>query len=105
MRKVVIVQFEADQPQEFALHVDEIQPAADEARRWLDEQFVANDCEPLRPSGKVLTAEKVLSLADGVGPERFAQDAAFRDAFARAVVAALGQAVVRVDVEARAVTF
>jgi hypothetical protein len=79
--------------------------APDEARRWLDEQFLANDCEPLRPSGKVLTADKVLALAGAVGPQRFGDDAAFRDAFARAVVAALGKPVVRVDVEAGAVTF
>ena len=65
MRKVVIVQFEADQPQEFTLHADEAQPAADEARRWLDEQFVANECEPLRPSGKVLTADKVMAGLGG----------------------------------------
>jgi hypothetical protein len=53
----------------------------------------------------VLTADKVLALADGVGPQRFETDAAFRDAFARAVVSALGQAVVRVDLEARALTY
>ncbi len=75
MRQVVIVQFEADQPQEFTLHADEAQPAADEARRWLDEQFVANDCEPLRPSGKVLTADKVMALATtAVLPAAFVAD-------------------------------
>jgi hypothetical protein len=78
---------------------------ADQARRWLDEQFTANDCEPLRASGKVLTADKVLALADGVGPQRFEADVAFRDSFAHAGVSALGQAVVRVDVEGRALTF
>jgi hypothetical protein len=105
MRREVFVCFGPRAEFEIAVHADAPGMPAEDARRWLDEQFLANDCEPLRPSGKVLTAEKVLSLADGVGPERFAQDAAFRDAFARAVVAALGQAVVRVDVEARAVTF
>ena len=105
MRQDVFVRFDARTEFELPVHAGEPPMAADAARRWLDEQFVANDCEPLRVSGKVLTADKVLALADGVGPQRFAEDAAFRDAFARAVVAALGQPVVRVDVEARALTF
>ena len=104
MRQDVFVRFGPRTEFESPVHTSPPRPA-DEARRWLDEQFVANDCEPLRPSGKVLTADKVLALADGVGPERFESDAVFRDAFARAVVAALGQAVVRVDVPARTLTF
>ena len=104
MRQDVFVRF--GPRAEFEIPVHPVAPLPpDEARRWLDEQFVANDCEPLRHSGKVLTADKVLALADGVGPQRFESDPAFRDAFARAVVAALGQAVVRVDVEARALTY
>lgn len=97
MRKVLIVQFEADHPQEIALHADEPQPESFEARRWLDEQFVANECEPLRPSGKVLTADKVMALATTVGPARFA-DEAWAHAFARNTLAALGRPLVKVDV-------
>ena len=69
-------------------------------RRWLDEQFVANDCEPLRASGKVLTADKLLAIAATVGRARFDADAAFRDAYARAALAAMGRPVVRVDLPA-----
>jgi len=104
MRQEVFVRFGPRSEFEIPVHATPAMPA-DEARRWLDEQFIANDCEPLRPSGKVLTADKVLALADGVGPERFETDADFRDSFARAVVAALGQAVVRVDVQARSLTY
>ncbi|MFO1292456.1 MAG: hypothetical protein U1F07_05180 [Rubrivivax sp.] len=104
MREEVFVRFA--QEREFELPLSGHAPlASDEARRWLDEQFVANDCEPLRASGKVLTADKVLALAAAVGAERFAQDAAWAAAFARAVTAALGRPVVRVDVEASSVTF
>lgn len=104
MRQAVFVRFDPRHEFEITVHADDAL-APDQGRRWLDDQFVANDCEPLRISGKVLTADKVLALADSVGPDRFAADAAFRDAFARAVVAALGQAVVRVDVQARSLSY
>lgn len=104
MRPQVIVRFSPHSEFEIGVSDDSLL-AADAARRWLDEQFVANDCEPPRASGKVLTADKVLALADGVGPQRFETDAAFRVDFARAVLAALGQTLVRVDVEARTLTY
>lgn len=97
MRQLVIVQFEPDQPQEIVLHADEALPPPHEARRWLDEAFVAAECEPLRPSGKVLTADKVMALATTVGPQKFA-DAAWAHAFARATLAALGRPLVKLDV-------
>ena len=78
---------------------------ADEARRWLDEQFIANDCEPLRASGKLLTADKLLAIAEAIGLHGFEQDAALRLAFAQAALAALSRSVVRIDVGARTVSY
>jgi hypothetical protein len=102
MRSEVIVQFGPGQ--RHALPVHEPMPS-DEARRWLDQAFVDHDCEPLRASGKVLTADKVLAIADAVGPAGFAADPAFADAFARAASGALDRPLVRVEVDAGAVTF
>ena len=73
---------------------------ADQARRWLDEQFIAFDCEPLRPLGKVLTADKLVVLARAIGPRVFAEDGALRAAYAQAAVAALGRDDVHIDAEA-----
>ncbi|MEY2653613.1 MAG: hypothetical protein RLZZ524_641 [Pseudomonadota bacterium] len=75
-----------------------------DARRWLDEQFIALDCEPLRASGKVLVADKLLALAATGGPEQFA-DAAWAARYAQAAVAASGHATVRVDVGAGKVSY
>ena len=75
-----------------------------EARRWLDEQFIALDCEPLRASGKVLVADKLLALAATGGPEQFA-DASWAAQYARAAVAASGHETVRVDVAAGRVSY
>lgn len=79
--------------------------SAEEARRWLDEQFIANDCEPFRATGKVLTADKLLAIASAIGQRGFEADDALRLAFAHAAEAALSRSVVRVDVDARTVSF
>jgi hypothetical protein len=104
MRHEVVVRF--GRGSEFVLPVaaDAAMPA-DAARRWLDEQFVANECEPLRATGKVLTADKVLALAGTVGPTRFDTDAAWAASYARATLGALGKATVQVEVDAGTVTF
>ena len=104
MRYVVTVQFAADEQVETTLHAGEPPPPADEARRWLDEAFVAEDCEPLRPSGKLLTADKILALATAVGPRQF-ENADWAQAFARAVVGALGRPVVTVDLTTGAIAY
>ena len=75
------------------------------ARRWLDEQFVVNDCEPLRATGKVLTADKVLAIAGTVGRVRFDDDPAWAASYARATLGALGRATAQVEVDAGSVTF
>lgn len=75
-----------------------------EGRRWLDEQFTRLECEPLRASGKVLTADKVLTVASAAGAPLLSDPVWSLD-FARAASAALGKAVVRVDVPAMAISY
>lgn len=79
--------------------------SADEARSWLDEQFVANGCEPLRASGKVLTADKLLAIAAAIGQHGFERDAALRQDFALAAEGALSRPMVHIDVDQRSITF
>jgi len=104
MRHEVMVRFPGGLEFELPVAADEAM-APEAARRWLDEQFLANECEPLRATGKVLTADKVLVLAGTVGAARFRGDAAWAAAYARATLAALGRPAVQVDVGAGAVTF
>ena len=105
MRPEVIVQFGPDQRHAVALHADDAPLAPEEARRWLDQEFIANDCEPLRASGKVLTADKVLVLAGTVGDRRFIDDPGWATAFARATLGGLARPTVRVDVAGGTVTY
>lgn len=101
MRSDVIVSFGPDDDRTF--HVDALRDAS-EARAWLDEQFVELDCEPLRASGKVLLADKLLAVAEAAGPALFA-DAAWADTFARVAAGATGRNTVHIDVPARTVNY
>ena len=103
MHSEVSVRLAADQ--EFRFDLAGAEPMAHEAGRlWLDEQFTALDCEPLRASGKVLLADKVLTVARAAGTPLFNDPVWSRD-FARAASAALAKPVVRVDVPGMAVSF
>ena len=73
-------------------------------RRWLDEQFTAFECEPLRPTGKLLLADKVLVVARAA-QRQLKEDAAWRETYGKAVLAALGRPVIRVDIPGMSVGF
>lgn len=92
----------------YTFDLEEVQPMPHElARNWLDEQFGFMGCAPIRPTGKVLTVDKILSVAEAAGPERF-RDAVHRPwamAFSRAVSAALAKPVVSIDVPGQSVTY
>jgi hypothetical protein len=94
-----------DQGLEFHFNVaEEAAMPHDVARAWLDAQFTALDCEPLRASGKVLTADKVLRVTQAAGPALFADEKWVGD-YVQAVHAALARPMIRVDVPAMAVTY
>jgi hypothetical protein len=96
MKSEVSVTFKDAAP--FRINLERAEPmTAEAARAWLDEQFTELECEPLRPTGKLLNADKVLIVAQAVGPSRFA-DAAWAQQFGRCASAALGKPVVNIDV-------
>ena len=103
MHSEVSVTLSLQQEHRFDLE-NQVPMANDQGRQWLDAQFVALECEPLRASGKVLTADKVLTVAMAAGADRF-DDPQWSMEFARATSAALGKAVVRVDVPSMAITY
>ncbi|MGC1174329.1 hypothetical protein [Polaromonas sp.] len=103
MRSEVTVAFKNSPP--LRVDLNEVQPMPhDAARAWLDEQFTRMDCEPLRPTGKLLMADKVLVVAQAAGPGQFA-DAAWAQAFARAASASLAKPVIHIDVAAMAISY
>ena len=103
MRSEVTVSFEGAAP--LRMDLDRAEPmAVDAARAWLDRQFTEMGCEPLRPTGKVLSADKVVVVAQAAGPKKFA-DPAFAQEFARAASGLLGKPVVRVDVPTSTISY
>ena len=66
MRSEVSITFKGASP--VRIDLNEVQPMPhDVARWWLDDQFTQMGCEPLRPTGKLLTADKVLVVAQAAG--------------------------------------
>jgi hypothetical protein len=97
MRRQLTVSWSEQQSYQIDLDGDAL--PADQGRRWLDQQFTEFDCVPLRPTGKVLTADKALALADAVGPAHFSE-AAHREwaqAYAGAVLSALERPLAHVN--------
>jgi hypothetical protein len=74
------------------------------ARQWLDTQFTEMECEPLRATGKLLMADRVVVVAQAAGPAKFA-DAAWAHAFAQAASSVLGKQVINVDADALTITY
>lgn len=103
MRSEVTVTFKNQRPVQIEL--PDAQPMPSEAaRRWLDAQFTEMGCEPLRPTGKLLTADKVVVVAEAAGPDKFA-DARWAHEFASAVTAALGKPLIHIDVAALSISY
>ena len=95
----------SEQSREYVFEL-ESQPPMDnaEARAWLDAQYQQLGCEPLRPTGKLLLADKVIVVARAAGDELLG-DKAWGAAFGRAVSGVLGKPVVRLDLNAATVSY
>ena len=103
MRSEVSVTFKGSPP--VRIDLNEVQPMPhDVARWWLDDQFTRMGCEPLRPTGKVLTADKVVVVAEAAGAAKF-NEPKWSQEFARAASAALGKPVVHIDVASLSISY
>jgi hypothetical protein len=72
--------------------------ATDDARQWFEREFVALECDLPTPIGKVLLADRILSVAKYAGERRFKEDRGWAEQFAKNAATLLGRDLVRVDV-------
>lgn len=94
-----------DERTEWRFDLDHAAPMSNsEARDWLDAQFAQLGSEPLRPTGKLLLADKVLVVARDAGA-RLLNDPEWGQNFGRAASAALAKPVVRIDLGAMTVSY
>jgi hypothetical protein len=99
MRGSVIVSFARDREYELRITAgDKPLPTAQEGELWLSQQFEEFGCTPRSVVGKVLALDRVLEVAREAGEKRFSGDIAWAECYARAVLAILNRASVRVDV-------
>ncbi|MDO8459032.1 MAG: hypothetical protein Q7T07_19190 [Burkholderiaceae bacterium] len=103
MRSQIFVLF--DKELELHFYVEDAPAMPHEAARaWLDSQFTTLECEPLRASGKLLTADKILRVTEAAGPALF-RDEKWVSEYVKAVHTALGKPLIRVDVPSMAITY
>ncbi|MFM2447059.1 MAG: hypothetical protein RI936_1506 [Pseudomonadota bacterium] len=94
----VTVSFGPTEEFEFQFAVDDAaNPTPEQARAWFDREFVALECDLPSPVGKVLSADRVMSVAKYSGARRFRTDPAWGALYARHTAALLGRDSVRVD--------
>jgi hypothetical protein len=97
------VRFDPTNEFQFVLRDNQV-VAQGPAGKWLDEQFISLGAEPLRASGKVLLADKVLAVAKAAGPARFG-DPEWGRQFAENAIGALMRDFVHVEVDTMTITY
>lgn len=103
MRSQVTVTFKQSPPLRFEFDPDQAMDR-ETAHRWLDDQFTEMECEPLRATGKLLMADRVVVVAQAAGPAKFA-DSAWALAFAKSSSAVLGKQIINVDADSLSITY
>ena len=99
MSRHVIVSFGQGTEFEYKIPAAEVATvSAEAARQWFDREFIALECDVPSPIGKILIADRLLSVAKYAGPQRFHDHADWAHEFARNAAAMLGRDLVRVDV-------
>ena len=70
---------------------------ARKAQEWLGQEFEAAGCVPTNPVGKLLLADKILCLAKTQNESAYAEPTPWVRSFVRAAAAAIGRAVLTID--------
>lgn len=97
MQHLVTVSFGEDREYEFRFSSAGA-AAPDTARQWFEREFVTLECDLPTPIGKVLLADRILSVAKYAGERRFRDDHAWAEQFAKNAAVVLDREAVRVDV-------
>ena len=101
MRHQVTIIFSPKQTLEFAFNALDLSDAAIEsAQQWLAAKWEELECEPFRPSGKVLLLHRILGIAQEVGYHQLSELGDIADIFAKIIATALDAQHAVVDIPA-----
>jgi hypothetical protein len=99
MSRHVIVSFGQDNEFDFRIPATDVASMpTEQARQWFDREFIELECDVPSPIGKILLADRVLSVAKYSGAQRFRDNPEWAAEFAKNAAAMLGRDLVRVDV-------
>ena len=101
MRHQITIIFSPNQSLEFVLHdLDLSDSAVEAAQQWLYHKWEELECEPFRPSGKVLLLDRILGIAQEVGYHQLSELGEIAVNFAKNIATALESQNVVVDIPA-----
>jgi hypothetical protein len=95
----VIVSFGKDIEFKFLFAPADLAPIKrEDAREWLQREFVDLECDLPSPVGKVLLLDEILAVAKYAGQRRFHDKLEWASQFAKNSAVLLGRDMIRVDV-------
>jgi hypothetical protein len=95
----VIVSFGTDTEFKFLFSPADLAPIQrEDAREWLQREFVDLECDLPSPVGKVLLLDEILAVAKYAGERRFRDKLQWAQQFAKNAAVLLGRDMIRVDV-------
>lgn len=101
MRHQVTIIFSPDQRLEYTLNdLDLSDTSIETAQSWLYAKWEELECEPFRPSGKVLLLDRILGIAQEVGYHELNDHPEIAENFAKNIAIALDSQKVTVDIPA-----
>jgi hypothetical protein len=99
MHHHVIVSFGESREFEYKFsQAEAAKQSPEEARKWFDAEFIALEADVPSPIGKVLLADRILSVAKYAGERRFREQGEWAERYARNAAALLARDFIRVDV-------
>jgi hypothetical protein len=102
----VTVVAESGERYEFELHDADLAGLdARQAQDWLGREFEAAGCVPTNPVGKLLLADKILCLAKTQKEAAYAEPSPWVKQFVRVAAAAIGRAVLTIDLGAHSLGY
>jgi hypothetical protein len=101
VRHQITIIFSQHQSLEFVLHdLDLSDSSVESAQQWLYNKWEELECEPFRPSGKVLLLDRILGITQEVGYHQLSELGEVADNFAKNIAIALESQNVVIDIPA-----